>query len=305
MVTLSVGDLLTALIHIPTHIIMVHLHQFEHPCKGYSAEQFLAVFLGTSATILTSFICIDRYFFISRPYHNSGGSSSIGGRRGANQGGSTVKLFAAYCIIAYSIALAMGMTVVYIANGGGTFRAATIFNIVSIVIYTVVLSASLVFNTLLVRYVRKQSNEIKRLSNTRDVVVVQRPYQNRATKTVLLISAIQIFTIIPWVISLAYMTFGFGEDGYVEYIDEIYYMHLWLKMPMFFNSFLNATVFIHRNQHLKKFYRALSSRVRRDMTPQNTDTTSDITPQNTDTTSDIAPQNMTPQNTSHSVVQQQ
>ena len=243
--TLSIGDLLTALIHIPAHIIIVHISHLESPCKCYSIEQFLAVFLGTSATALTFFICLDRYFFISRPYNNSGTSTS-------NQGHSKKKLFSVYCAISYSIALPMGLVVTVIATGNGSFRDATVFNIVSISIYVVILVSSLVFNTLLISYVRKQSKEITRFSQ------IQRPYRNRATKTVLLISVIQLFTIAPWVISLAYMTFEFGETGYVENLDQLYYMHVWLKMPMFLNSFLNAAVYINRNQHLIKFYRALS-----------------------------------------------
>ena len=262
---LSIGDILTALIYIPVHVTNVHLSQVKDPCIGYSIEQFIGVFLGTSATILTSIICMDRYFFISRPYRNTGTSVNASSSRPSSSNHadrSTRKLFATYCILAFSIALALGITIVTIANGSNNFRAATVFNIVSIVIYILMLFTSLIFNTLLVRYVYKQAREIKRMTRSDNVIVVQKPYRNKATKTVLLISGIQIFTILPWITSLAYMTFEFGEDGYVEFIDEIYYMHVWLKMPMFLNSFLNAVVFIQRNQHLLKFYRALSTRVR-------------------------------------------
>lgn len=266
---LSVGDILTALVYIPTHIANVHLlTQVKDPCTVYSIEQFIGVFLGTSATILTSIICMDRYFFISRPYRNTGASvntlSSKSSSTHADKSGR--KLFALYCIFSFCVSLALGITVATIANGNSNFRAATIFNIVSIVIYIVMLLASLVFNTLLVRYVHKQSKEIRRMTKADGIVVVQKPYRNRATKTVLMISGIQIFTIMPWVLSLAYMTFEFGENSYVDFIDEIYYMHTWLKMPMFLNSFLNAVVFIHRNQQLMKFYRALLSRMRSDST---------------------------------------
>lgn len=206
------------------------------------------------------------------PYRYTGNSVNASSSRSISSHAerSTRKHFAFYCFSSFSIALALGITVVTIANGNSDFRAATIFNIVSIGIYILMLLASLVFNTLLVQYVYNQAKEIRRLTKIDDVIVVQKPYRNRATKTVLLISGIQIFTIMPWVISLAYMTFEFGENRYVEFIDEIYYMHTWLKMPMFLNSFLNAVVFIHRNQHLIKFYRAFSIRGRSsDRTPSN------------------------------------
>lgn len=62
---LSIGDILTALVYIPVHIINVHWLYVKDPCIVYSIEQFIGVFLGTSATILTSIICMDRYFFMT------------------------------------------------------------------------------------------------------------------------------------------------------------------------------------------------------------------------------------------------
>ena len=108
---LSVGDVLTALIYIPTHIIVVHFSS-EASCIGYSFEQFLSAFLGTSATILTSIICIDRYFFVTRPYHH--------------EGTSTTKMFTVYCIVTYFVASSLGIAVVFITLGLANMQLATV-----------------------------------------------------------------------------------------------------------------------------------------------------------------------------------
>lgn len=251
---LSVGDILTALIYIPTHIIVVHLAS-TNSCTGYSIEKFNGVFLGTSSTILTSIICMDRYFFVKRPYRNSLGSTQLT----TNQQGILAKrVFVIYGTVTYTIALSLGITVTFIANGTISFRtAATIFNIVSIAVYTSALLVSLVFNTLLVLYIRKKSREIKRQPSDEDT-----SYQTKVTKTVLMISGIQFFTIIPWVIALIAMSIIFTKRHYFKYATEIHYMHIWLKMPMFLNSSLNAVVFICRNRSLMGFYRSLLTRLR-------------------------------------------
>eukprot|EP00111_Clytia_hemisphaerica_P020373 TCONS_00060010-protein len=219
LTALSIGDLLTALVHIPTHITFTHLQRKS--CIGYSMESFFAVFLGTSATIITSAMCLDRYLFISRPYkHPKTGTSKY--------------LVIVYLVLAYSISLSLAISVVIVALSDFGFRLATIFNIISSTIYVLILLTSLVVNTLLYSYIRNQTKEIKRLSNSH---IQQRGYKRKATKTVLIISIIQIFTITPWVISLIYMTVEFGEKKYLEYMDTIYYAHVWLRMPVFLNSF--------------------------------------------------------------------
>lgn len=270
MVALSIGDILTASIYIPTHIIVVHFVP-GNSCIAYSIEKSIAVFLGTSAAILTTIICMDRFIIIRKMFGSMSSSN--------NEGGSK-RLFAAYCIVTYLIALSLSLAVIIISNSSAnSFFAATIFSIVSIILYFAVLLLSLVFNTLLVRYIRRQSKEIEKY------VAVQKAYQNKATKTVLMISAIQISTIMPWVLSLVYTTFELKEESYLRYMDKIYYMHVWLKMPMFLNSFLNAIVFIRRNRQLMKFYGRFLGRIRGVSHQQSTSSQSSHVWTNTHTTS--------------------
>ena len=250
---LSVGDILTALINIPSHIIAVHLMP-DDTCNVLGIEHFIAVFLGTSATILTSCICMDRYIFISRNRRSTSNQTRL----------PIGKLFVLYCTIAYVIAVAMSIAVLFIINGKMNFEEAYTFNKVSIAVYSLILLVSLVFNVLLVRFIQRQSKEIKRHLD------VKAARQNKATKTVLIISAILTFSIMPMGIGLAIMTFFFTEEEYVENLSMNYYIYIWLRMPMFLNSFLNAIVFIYRNRPLIVFFRSLSSRIRSSGNPQTT-----------------------------------
>lgn len=257
LMVLSVGDILTALIYIPTHIIVVHFSS-EASCIGYSIDQFLSAFLGSSVAILTSFICIDRYFFVTRPYRNSFGLPASSSS--SHEGRSTTKMSTVYCIVTYFVASSLGIFVVFITLGLANMQLATIYNIVLIALYSLALLASLVFNYLLIRYVYSESKQVKRLSINR--VFVKKSYRNIVTKTVLMISGIQIFTTMPWVTSMLIIIFVFTEEHYQKYASQIYYMHLWLRMPMLLNSFLNAIVFIHRNGRLIQFYRNLFARTK-------------------------------------------
>ena len=221
---LSVGDILTALISIPSHIIVVHLMP-DDTCNMLGIEHFIAVFLGTSATILTSCTCMDRYIFISRNHRST-----------SNQTRSPLgKLFVLYCTIAYLVALTMSIAVLFIINGKMNFQEAYTFNKVSIAVYSMILLVSLVFNILLVRFIRRESKEIKRHLD------VKKARQNKATKTILIISAIQTFSIMPMGITLAIMTFVFPEEEYVTNLSENYYIYIWLRMPMSLNSCLLYT----------------------------------------------------------------
>ena len=148
--SLSVGDILTALVYIPTHIINVNV-SLDVPCNRLGIEQFLTIFLGTSATILTTVICIDRYIFISRPCQRMLSSSSSNQRRH-----STKRIFTVYCIVTYSISFSMSLTAYQNITSNDSYRSSLKYSISSFVIYTVMLLASLVFNTLLIRYVYNQ-----------------------------------------------------------------------------------------------------------------------------------------------------
>lgn len=249
---LSVGDILTALVYIPTHIINVNV-SLDVPCNGLGIEQFFTIFLGTSATILTTIICMDRYIFISRPCQRmlSSPSSPSNQRRH-----STRKIFIVYCIVTYSISFSFSITAYQNITLNNSYRSSLKYSILSFVIYTVMLLASLVFNTLLIRYVYNRAKEIKTLG------IGQTSYQYKATKTVLMISGVQILTIMPWIICLAAVAaYKFSQTRYQRKTNKIIYMYIWLKMPLFLNSFMNAVVFIRRDQRLVKFYRDFFSRI--------------------------------------------
>ena len=136
---LSVGDILTALVYIPTHIINVNV-SLDVPCNGLGIEQFFTIFLGTSATILTTIICMDRYIFISRPCQRmlSSPSSPSNQRRH-----STRKIFIVYCIVTYSISFSFSITAYQNITLNNSYRSSLKYSILSFVIYTVMLLASL------------------------------------------------------------------------------------------------------------------------------------------------------------------
>jgi len=231
---LGIGDLVAGIVLIPTHITIVHLQRYS--CIGYSIKQFFEVFLSTSATILTLFMGLDRYIFISNPYLHTACKNKV-------------PVLSIYLTMTYIISIAFGGSVVALIYSTVSLRFATIFNLVSVSMYLLVLSSSLFVNGLLLNHIRKQTMQIRKLSNTH----IQSSYQQRATKTVALISCIQFLTISPWIISLAYMTFEFGEHEYIKNANVIYYIHSWLKMPMLLHSFLNSSVFMYRNKVLVKF----------------------------------------------------
>ena len=184
---LSVGDILTALISIPSHIIAVHLMP-DDTCNMLGIEHFIAVFLGTSATILTSCTCMDRYIFISRNHRST-----------SNQTRSPLgKLFVLYCTIAYLVALTMSIAVLSILNGKKNFQEVYTFNKVSIAVYSMILLVSFGFQYFTCLLYPKRIQRNKSTSRCKRVA-----YQNKASKTVLIISAIQIFSTMP----LAIMTF--------------------------------------------------------------------------------------------------
>lgn len=238
LLALSIGDMFAALVLIPTHITVVHLQKY--PCIFYSIKHFLEVFLGTSATLLTLGMGLDRYIIISKPHFHTALQSKA-------------PVLPIYLAITYAVSIAFGSSVVGIILSNASIRFSIVFNLASIAVYVFVLSSSLIVNGLLLTYIHRQTKQIRRLSNTH----IQSSYQQRATKTVVIISCIQFLTIAPWLISLTYMTFEFIkhiEDK--QYSSTLYYIHMWLKMPMYVYSFLNSSVFLYRNKVLVKFIKS-------------------------------------------------
>ena len=80
-------------------------------------------------------------------------------------------------------------------------------------------------------------------------------YHEKATKTVLVISFVQISTTLPLVVSFARNIVLLATDQHEEKIEHLYYATNWLRVPVIMNSMLNAVVFVGRNQKIRMFYK--------------------------------------------------
>lgn len=235
LIALCLGDLFMIGCLTPTHIINANIGEIS--CDGYSFEQFIGVFLGTSASALTFGMSIDRFIFVKKPFFH---------QRLVN---STPAAFV-FFIIVYTISAALSIFVVILVNFGDISMTSK-FNIVSICLLFMFLFSSITVNISLVCYVRQKNKEIQRLSQNR----LQQRNQVRTIQTVFIICTVQLLTISPWIISLSYMTFYFSDNDFLEEKDTIYYVHTWLKMPMLLNSGLNAAIFFWRSKKICRYYK--------------------------------------------------
>ena len=86
-------------------------------------------------------------------------------------------------------------------------------------------------------------------------------YQEKATKTVLAISFVQIVTTFPLVAAFAKNVFYLATDQIAEHIDDVYFTMNWLRVPIILNSILNAIVYVGRNQKISKLYKKMFNNV--------------------------------------------
>ena len=219
----------------------IHFHgQGKNSCIFYGTEQFLAVFIGTTSTIFTFFMSFDRFIFIRRPIFHAKWNDKL----------PVIKLMVAF---SFTFGASAGVWTISIIYNNMSMdvnqRAVNLFTNL-LVLFVIVLLAVLLMNLILTHYIRNQSKTMDELSGTRP-----RNYHSRATKTVIWISVVQIFTLLPPVIAFSIVINIFGKETYEDEVDLIYYVTSWLMVPVILNSILNAIVYYSRNKKLQKFFK--------------------------------------------------
>ena len=86
-------------------------------------------------------------------------------------------------------------------------------------------------------------------------------YQEKATKTVLAISFVQIITTFPFIAAFGKTVYILATDQFEAKIDDVYFTMSWLRVPIVLNSIFNATVYIGRNRKIITFYKNIASNV--------------------------------------------
>ena len=119
------------------------------------------------------------------------------------------------------------------------------FLVALLIIFAVILT-SVTLNAILVLYIRKQTMEIRRLSNT----YIQTSYQKRATKTVFIITILLVLSNIPQIFLLIANQVARNPN-----IEVFMIAHNWTRLPILINSGLNALIYIYRNQKARNMYK--------------------------------------------------
>lgn len=88
-------------------------------------------------------------------------------------------------------------------------------------------------------------------------------YQEKATKTILLISFVQILSTLPLVAAFAKTIYLLETDRFLERIEIMHYTINWLRMPIILNSILNSIVYVSRNKKILTLYKKIFYNIRR------------------------------------------
>ena len=121
--------------------------------------------------------------------------------------------------------------------------------IAGLLILTIVFITSITLNIFLVKYIRKQNKEIRRLSNA----YMQSSYQKRATQTVVIITVCLVLTHLP---QLGILGKAFSNSAHPKDYDRstILCIH-WARLLVLANAGLNALVYISKNRPIIKLCR--------------------------------------------------
>ena len=226
-IVISVSDLLCGCTVIPLYLTNIYLGEKSKDCILISTiEKWLYIFFSFGSSINTSALAVDRFIFIRYPfkYHEITSKRRI-------------------LMLAVTLSYTIGLTMVFCAQYEGLFAVVAIFVIM------LVLGVSIAVNVQLVKYIKKQTNEIRRLSNT----FVKTSYKQRATKTIFMIIAILVVTHLPQISLLAYASINNSneESENITFLLIFY----WTRLLVLVNAGLNALVYISRNKLITKLYK--------------------------------------------------
>ena len=226
-IIISISDLICGCAVIPLNLINIYLDEESIDCMMVSSiESWIYIILSFGSSINTCALAIDRFIFIRYPFKYQ----KIASKR---------RILLLVATMSYSI----GVTMVF------SRRDEELIAIFAISAVTIILVVSLGVNIKLVKYIKKQTDEIRRLSNT----FVKTSYKQRATKTVFLIIIILVVTHLPQVGLFSYMfVTDVDEKGTITTFLTLYN---WTRLLVLMNAGLNALVYISRNKLIIKLYK--------------------------------------------------
>ena len=224
-IIISISDLICGCTVIPLNLINIYLDEESKDCILMSnIENSIYIILSFGSSINTCALAIDRFIFIRYPFKYK----KIASKR---------RILLLVVTLSYSV----GFTIIASRKDENLF----VISAISVVIF--ILVVSIVVNVQLVKYIKKQTEEIRRLSNT----FVKTSYKQRATKTILMIITILVVTQLPQVSILSY-TFITNEERRTKISFIIFH---WTRLLVLMNAGLNALVYISRNKLIIKLYK--------------------------------------------------
>ena len=224
-IIISISDLICGCTVIPLNLINIYLDEESKDCILMSnIENSIYIILSFGSSINTCALAIDRFIFIRYPFKYK----KIATKR---------RILLLVVTLSYSV----GFTIIASRKDENLF----VISAISVVIF--ILVVSIVVNVQLVKYIKKQTEEIRRLSNT----FVKTSYKQRATKTILMIITILVVTQLPQVSILSY-TFITNEERRTKISFIIFH---WTRLLVLMNAGLNALVYISRNKLIIKLYK--------------------------------------------------
>ena len=140
--------------------------------------------------------------------------------------------------------------------------ATAIFNIVILVILMTAVIACIILNIALVRYIKFQAKEIRRLSNT----FVRSKNQQKAAKTVTLITILLVVSFVPLVVFMLTVTISKGLYYWKTPTESSFVFFNWARMLVFLNSGSNALIFMSKSREICQYYKRIFCK-RRAFTP--------------------------------------
>ncbi|XP_066930937.1 C-C chemokine receptor type 5-like [Clytia hemisphaerica] len=238
---MAITDLTICIILPFVHEFNIHFDTGKYTCTTYGVEQFFICFLGCSSTIFTFFITLDRFLFIRKSQWHQ-------------QMNDTYPIVMIMLVFTYIVSTGTGIAIfmlIYRHLHEQISKPSVVFFSALLVLYVFVLIAELTINISLIVYIRKQAKQLRNITNCQ----TSNNRHKKATKTVLMISFIQIITTLPPVHAFINVIIVFAREEHDKHMSRIYYMTTWLNIPIILSSLMNAIVFVHRNDKLKTFYK--------------------------------------------------
>jgi len=229
---ISIGDICIAFTTIPAHFLNVYFFEDLQSCATLrKIEELSYIFFANVAGLLTLGVSMDRYMFIRYPFHHAKYFSR----------NRALYSYVAFCYI-ISVVLTLASVVL-----------TAFYNLIALILMIIILIASIILNIKLVCYIRAQSKEIRRLSNT----FVHSMNQRRAAKTLSLLTILLVITFTPLATFLTTVMISSGLYYWETFNYSSMAFFNWARMIIFLNSGCNALIFIFRSREICQYYKRI------------------------------------------------